>query len=149
MFHEVGKGVRMVWHEKSMTVCAHITVKPHLSHKLLIVGSQTPLCEHHGDCRLGITKSSGPFLARLPANGCPPIFYRAVVCLDFMVSRRDDFRCTTILIKVFSYLNLFAPPASWFEVQNDACQSNFSFIPTSFWLWVLKLASANTMGIAG
>ena len=33
------------------------------SHKLQFVGSQTPLCEHNGDCRLQNPKSGGPFPA--------------------------------------------------------------------------------------
>ena len=37
------------------------------SHKLQIVGSQTPLCEHKGDCRLQNPKSGGPWLAWLLA----------------------------------------------------------------------------------
>ena len=32
------------------------------------VGSQTPLCEHKGDCRLQNPKSGGPLLARSLAN---------------------------------------------------------------------------------
>ena len=33
------------------------------SHKRQIVGSQTPVYEHKGDCRLGIATSSGPLPA--------------------------------------------------------------------------------------
>ena len=72
----------------------------HFSHKLQIVASQNPLCEHNGDCRLQNPKSGGPLPARLPAigspPGSPPGLLCAVVRFGFVVFRRGDFRYTTM-----------------------------------------------------
>ena len=112
-----------------------------------LVGSQTPLCEHKGNCRLQNPKSGGPLLARLLARFLASFLLRTGV-KKFSRLRRGDFRYTKIFYNSILLLKNFRASGEAI-LGTQRYFSKDALFPTSLSLWVLRLPSANTRGIAG